>query len=498
MKPQLDKNYQRNVLQRWKPVLEAGGKKITNPHVALSTALVLENTQEEFKQKGLIKESYGSTPSVPAASSFGGMAAQPGTNLVPDGGHALGSTTDYGVNDSRIPTIVIPTLRRVYPELLAHEIMGVQPMNGPVGFAYAIRHQYGVNRNGDAGNLDGQGTEIGYNTIYSDFTGASGLTELDRSGNYAADVNGQPLSPVRSSNDYWQAFAGVGAGGIDNDDNFNGMGATLADSEWWKIGEDMPMAQFKIEKGIVEARTRKLGAHWSRELGEDMMNMHGIDVDAEMVNVLSYEIAAEIDRQSISEQVKAALNGTLGQHFSLWTPVSADGRHQQERLGTLYTQVLIASQRIATNTRRSHANYAIADSTVTAFLERMSDYSLDAAGVAVDGESVGVTRVGTLRQGSIKLFRDTFGGDFANGNGYILLGYKGKTPYDAGIVYCPYIPLQLMRENGETDFTPRIGVRTRYGMLNNLYGAANYYHFIKVEGLNSSALLPDGSRVFAF
>lgn len=492
MKMHLDQNYQRNVLKRWKPVIEAGDVKISNPHVALSTALVLENTQREFQAKGLLSESYGSTPSVPAASSFGGMGAQPGDNLVPDGGGAFGTTNDYGVNDSRIPTIVIPTLRRVYPELLAHEIMGVQPMNGPVGFAYAIRHQYGVNRNGATGSTSAQGDEIGYNTIHSDFTGASGLTELDRSGNFAADVNGQALNPVRSSNDYWQAFAGG------NDDSFNGMGATLADSEWWKIGEDMPMAQFKIEKGIVEARTRKLGAHWSRELGEDMMNMQGIDVDAEMVNVLSYEIAAEIDRQSISEQVKAALNGTMGQHFSLWTPVSADGRHQQERLGTLYTQVLLASQRIATNTRRSHANYAIADSTVTAFLERMSDYTLDAAGVAVDGESVGVTRVGTLRQGSIKLFRDTFGGDFANGNGYVLLGYKGKTPYDAGIVYCPYIPLQLMRENGESDFTPRIGVRTRYGMLNNLFGAANYYHFIKVEGLNTAALLPDGSRVFSF
>lgn len=484
MRMHLDKNYQRNVLKRWKPVLEAGGKKIENAQKALSTALVLENTQREFQEKGLISESY--------TGSLGGMGAGPGTNLTPTGGGALGTATDFGPNDSRIPTIVIPTLRRVYPELLAHEIMGVQPMNGPVGFAYAIRHQFGENARGEAGNSYVQGDEIGYNTLHSDFTGASGLAELDRSGNFAADVNGGALSPVRSSNDYWKAFAGG------NGDDMNGMGANLTDAEWWKIGEDMPMAQFKIEKGVVEAKTRKLGAHWSRELGEDMMNMHGIDVDAEMVNVLSYEIASEIDRQSISEQVKAALNGTLGSHFSLWSPVSADGRHQQERLGTLYTQVLIASQRIATNTRRSHANYAIADSTVTAFLERMSDYSLDAAGVAVDGESVGVTRVGTLRQGSIKLFRDTFGGDFANGNGYILLGYKGKTPYDAGIVYCPYIPLQLMRENGESDFTPRIGVRTRYGMLNNLYGAANYYHFIKVEGLNTTALLADGSRVFAY
>jgi hypothetical protein len=481
----LTPDYQENVLNRWSKVLEAG-KGINDPNTALATALVLENTQREF-QKGL-NESYTG-----ATSSAGGFGACFGTGAGtgPSGGGALGSAFDYSVNDKRIPTVVIPTLRRIFPELLAHNVVGVQPMNGPAGFAFALRAQYGRNRQGVAGDSSVTGQEIGYNTINSDFTGASGMTELDESGNYCNTVDGVgPISPVAASNDLWQAFAGTSSAELER---ANGMGASLCDAEWWKIGEDMPMSHFQMEKGIVEAKSRKLAAHWSLELAEDMMNMHGVDVDSEMVNIMSYEIQAEIDRQLLGEMVKAAINGTAGQHYSTWSPVSADGRNQLERIGTLYTQFLIGAQRVATNTRRGPANFAIADSTTTAFLERLSDFTLDGASVAADNDSVGVARVGTLRQGAIKLYRDTFAG----GN-YVLLGYKGPTAYDSGIIYCPYIPIQLLKATGEQDFSPRIGVRTRYGVLANLFGSANYYHFIKVEGINSVLLAADGGRVFSF
>lgn len=482
----LTPDYQEKVLGRWSKVLEAG-KSIEDPNTALATALVLENTQREF-QKGQMNESYTG-----ATSSIGGFGANfgPQAGTAPVGGGALGSAFDYSVNDSRIPTIVIPTLRRIFPELLAHNVCGVQPMNGPAGFAFALRAQYGVNRTGLAGDTSVAGEEIGYNTIHSDFTGASGLTSLDESGNYAATVEGVgPINPVQATNTLWQSFAGTSQAELDR---ANGLGASLTDSEWWKIGEDMPMSHFVMEKGIVEAKTRKLAAHWSLELAEDMMNMHGVDVDSEMVNIMSYEIQAEIDRQLLGEMVKSAINGTAGQHYSTWSPVSADGRNQLERIGTLYTQFLLGAQRIATNTRRGPANFAIADSSTTAFLERLSDFTLDGASVQADNDSVGVSRVGTLRQGAIKLYRDTFAG----GN-YILLGYKGPTAYDSGIIYCPYIPIQLLKATGEQDFSPRIGVRTRYGVLANLFGSANYYHFIQVDGINSVLLAADGGRVFSF
>ena len=270
----------------------------------------------------------------------------------------------------------------------------------------------------------------------------------------------------------------------------------MANAEWWKIGEDMPMSQFSLEKGIVEAKTRKLGAHWSLELGEDMQNMHGINTQEELLNIMSYEIQAEIDRQLLGEMVKSALNGTAGLHYSTWSPVSADGRNQIERIGTLYTQVLINAHKVAINTRRGPANFAFAGTKVCSLLERLGDFAMDKEGdsvATIASENASITKAGTIRHGAINLYRDTFGGD------YILMGYKGKNPYDSGIIYCPYIPLQMMNAVGTQDFTPRMGVRTRYGVLNHLFGAANYYHMMKIEGLTAAGLGDDSNgRLFTY
>jgi len=456
----LPANYQEKVLEKWTPVLEAEGlSKISSEQIRLSTALVLENTQREFDK---VNESY--------TGQAAGMGAQAGaySTGLPNGAGQLGSTFDYGANDARMPTIVIPTARRIFPELIAHNTVGVQPMYGPVGFAFAFRARYGSNGKGTVT----QGTEIGYNLVDSAFTGASGNA---------------------TTGAYWEAFAGTGSAGALGQNTYgeDGQGATLAGSEWWNIGEDMPMAKFSMEKAIVEAKSRKLAAHWSLELAEDMMNMHGVDVDAEMVNIISYEIQAEIDRQLLAEMVKAAI---AGGRVSTWSPVSADGRNQLERIGTLYTQILQKSNEIAITSRRGPATFAFGSPNVCAILERLQDFVLDKAGnAALDTNTVGISKVGTMRNGGITLYRDTF----AMGN-YALLGYKGPTPYDAGIIYTPYIPVQLLRALGQENFTPRIGVRTRYGILSNLFGAGNYYHFIKVDGLTSSVLEASGSRVFMY
>jgi hypothetical protein len=489
----LNSDYQETIMRRWAPVLDAGAP-ITSETARMATALVLENTQREF---GALTESYTGV-----VSNAGGMGAGPNTGVVgaldPNGGGALGIDQNYGVGDSRIPTIVIPTLRRIFPELIAHDIVGVQPMGGPVGFAFALRFQYGANSAG--GLADGvgrptQGNEMGYNQIESHFTGASGLLNpgSHTTADYFAATNypaGQPgVGTASSASEYWQAFAGT----TNSFGYARGMGADLGDAEWWKIGDDMPMAQFRMEKGVVEAKTRKLAANWSLELAEDMKKMHGTDVDSEMVNVMSYEVKAEIDRQLLGEMVKAAIVGGSA-HTSQWSPVSADGRNQLERIGTIYTQVLVKSQQIAILTRRGPATFAVASPTVTALLERLGDFALDTAPVKANNNNIGVSKVGVMRNGGITVYRDTFAG-----GEYVLLGYKGPTAYDSGIIYCPYIPMQMNRAVGPQSFDPRVGLRTRYGILANLFGSANYYHFMKVDGLIDTALTGDnGGRLFLY
>lgn len=459
----LSPDYQDKVLKRWMPVIEAGGK-INDEYRKIATAMVLENTQREFDE--VLAESY-------PAGAFGAQATSPAGN----GGGAFGAYTagTYGGADARIPTIVIPTVRRIFPELLAHDVVGVQPMNGPVGFAFALRAKYG--QHGVMGSAAARMTsanEIGYNTIDSAHTGTSGNA---------------------GTGAFWESYAGAVAGtSLFGNVYADGQGATLQQSEWAAIGTDMPMAQFSMEKGIVEAKTRKLAANWSLELAEDMKKMHGVDVDSEMVNILSYEIQAEIDRQLVTEMVRAAINGS---RTSTWSPVSADGRNQMERIGTLYTHILDKSNEVAIYSRRGPANFAIVSPKVAALLERLQDFTVwnGANDAKLNTNQIGVAKMGTLRQGNIACYRDTFAG----GN-YMLLGYKGPNPYDSGIIFCPYIPVQLMRAIGPQDFTPRIGARTRYGILQHVFGSHLYYHFCKIDDLTVSGLVGDSAsnRIFTY
>lgn len=446
-------------LEKWSQVIDAGGK-IEDRFTKLATAMVLENTHQEFLEKGMIRESYSD-----------GIGAQAGG--AGQGGGQMGSTYDYGTNDARIPTIVIPTVRRIFPELLAHECVGVQPMTGPVGFAFAYRAKYGDNGAfNTASAVASAGTEIGYNSLDSTFTGVTGNI---------------------GTGSYWNAYAGAtrGTGLYTNQLYADGKGAPLSTSEWAKIGTDMPMAKFSLEKAVVEATERKMASHWSLELAEDVKKMHGLDVDSEMVNIISYELQAEIDRQLLTEMVLAAINAGFA---STWTPVSADGRNQMERLGTLYTHILDKKQDVAIRTRIGPANFMIASPKVCAIIERFQDFMVWSGkeNNNIDTNQMGVAKVGMLKSG-IKVMRDTFAG----GN-YILLGHKGKLPAYNGIIYCPYIPVTLMRAINPTDFSPVLGARTRYGILSHLFGSGNFYHFIRIADLTSSALAADGGRVFMY
>lgn len=466
-----DHKYAEKIVAKWAPVLEAG-PSIENDQVKLTTAMVLENTEKDFKRQGLITETNGMVSQGTGGIAGAADPVAPASNGV------------LGTSDFHWPSIVIPMVRRIFPSLISHEIVGVQPMNGPIGFAFAFRARYGANGQLGIGNLDlstsnantgdlsvGNGTEIGYNYVDSRYTGVS-----------ADAVTGT----------MWQAYTGITGGRF-----VDGQGQNTGIGEYNNVGDGYPMAKFELIKQSVEAKTRKLAANWSPELAEDMMAMHGIDVEAEMVNILTYEIAAEIDRQLLNEQVKVAITGGK---TSVWTPVSADGRNQIERIGTLLTQLNLMSNKIAETTRRGSANFCIASTRVTSVLQRLNanGFAPSAKGSIPSLPNSGVgslIKVGLINAGAQLLIRDTFaGGDYA------LLGYKGSHQGDSGVVYCPYIPVQMMKAVRTDNFTPEVGARTRYGVLNNCFGSANYYQFVACQNMSGVGLAgdDDGTRQFTF
>ena len=503
----LGPDYQEKVMERWAPVL-AEGEEIKSEQVRLATALVLENTQRQFSE---------------------GMATQ--------GGSIFGTKSDYSHNDSRQATTVIPMARRFFPNMFAHKVVGVQPMNGPLGLAYAIRSVYGHKtgpRTGD--NIEIDGSEIGYNTVKGGHTGATseyatstehrsvhgyaydptvvGVGE-DKAGKGAVGISilGAADAPALSAglqtmltaaiadatsakgsalttqeeaavtadfnatyggkdgdqaSDFWRAFAGANSQIT--------SGAELASTEWLDIERDMATAEIRYSKSVVVAKSRKLGAHWSREMAEDMTAMSGIDTNAEMVSTLSYEIQAELDRELLGEMARAAI---LAKNVSYYDPASSDGRWQLERYSSFYTDVIDVAQAIAVRTRRGAANFAVAAPKAVTLFQRLQSFQGDTAkaGTVNTAGDLSVSEMG-VTEGGIQVYRDTFaGGD------YCLLGYKGGRTSDSGVMYCPYVPVTLWESTGQGDDTPRIGVRTRYGVMNNMFGAGNYYHFIKLANL---------------
>jgi hypothetical protein len=440
------------LVEKWDKVLSAG-QGIQSDYVKAATAVVLENTQNLSEASGAMGVG-GSTSAMPTVAGYG-----------------AGST------DTRMPNQLVPMVRRAFPELLAHDVVGVQPMSGPVGFAFALRFKYGANGKNvlpNGATIPGTDVtdELGYNNLDSGFTGTSGN-----------------ITTTPTTSGAWAAYTGAGSSIYGGTVAFDGQGADLADAQWWGIDQDMPMLNMTLDKSVVEAKVRKIGAHWSLELEEDANKQFGINIDGEMANMATAQITAETDRQLLTELVKAAITDN---NISVWDPVTADGRNQQERIGTLYTHIIDRANEVGVRTRMGAANYAIADPRTMALFERLRDFkTFDTAGsVNIDSGKMGVAKVGTLRQSGITAYRDSFAG----GN-YVLLGYKGNGPTQTGIVFCPYVPVETMRAVDPNTFTPKMGVRTRYGILSNLLGAGNFGHFIQVANLNSS-VAADGGRIF--
>lgn len=450
--------HQRKLLKKWAPILESGSK-IMSESTKIALAQVLENTRNYYKMKGMLNEAgtFGPRSGIQHASTIGQKdnGVLRGADAVP----YRNPMSEYG--DYYLPNVVMPMLRRIMPDLIANDLVGVQPLNGPVGYALAYRPLYGQHGQAGVGNLTSD-NEIGYNPVDTRWTGKTG----ELTGDMDADA--------------WQAYAGNGSA------QWLGEGQNLGTAEYANMDDTYPTVTFGLVKSSVEAKTRKLAAHWSPELAEDMQAMHGIDVEKEMVNTLTYEVGAEIDRQIITEMVKAAITGKT---VTTWSPVSADGLDQMGRLATLLTHITVEANQVAVRTRRGNANFVVTTPRICALLQQLgmnkftSFKSTDAVPTTPDTGVGALAKVGLINDDSMLLVRDAYA---ATGTSdYILLGYKGKQPGDSGIIYMPYIPLQLSKVIQPGSFTPSIGARTRYGVMSSPWDASRYYSFVKVHDLTS-------------
>jgi hypothetical protein len=464
---------------KWRKVLDYSSDSIPairNEHVYKTTAMLLENQEQWCYQESNTASTggvFGATTSI---------------------GNGIANSDSYAPGDARLPKILIPMIRRTFPELISNEIVGVQPMGGPVGLAFALRYAYQGETLG-ADGIDGKAftsTSRG-NKPWDDYTGSAGLPN---------DELGYQLLDTR--------FTGTSAGFLSGHaewtfaDQDRGIAELLSNYE---LTGKIPQIELKFEKTAVEAGTRRLATRWSVELEQDIKNMNGIDIDGELTNAMSYEIQAEIDREVVMRMIQTAFNAGAGAGFSIWSPVSADGRWTAERNITFYQRLIIESGRMAARNRRGAANFVIATPRVCSILEMLPDFKVYEINGTVSTAGVGIAKVGTVGS-RWTVYRDTrtevqnsslYSPNYYTGQTsgveYALLGYKGSEYYDTGLIYCPYIPIMVQRTIGPNDFAPRVGLMTRYGIVNNIFGASLYYHLIIVKGLGT-AFTPGSVSVY--
>ena len=352
------------------------------------------------------------------------------------------------------------------PNLVAYELAGVQPMNGPTGLIFAMRSRF-TNQSGDeaffnepesafsankAGTNIGQATQGDYTQgVDDDGTVGFGSTGTQRGTNPAILEN--------NASDAVQAQYSVGQGMATGDSEALGDG----------VNGDFNEMAFSIEKVTVTAKSRALKAEYSLELAQDLKAIHGLNAEAELANILSSEILAEINREVIrtiyktaeaGSQVNVANNG----FFNL--DVDSNGRWSVEKFKGLLFNIERDANRIAQRTRRGKGNIILTSADVASALTMAGvlDYT-PALNANLQVDDTGNTFAGTIN-GKYRVYIDPFSANSAQ-NQYYVVGYKGTSPYDAGLFYCPYVPLQMVRAVGENSFQPKIGFKTRYGLVSN-------------------------------
>jgi hypothetical protein len=437
--------------EKWAPILDHQGlDPIKDSHRRSVTAILLENQEREMREE---RDFLYETPNMNTQTGAGGFGA----------GFSAGANGAGPV--AGFDPVLISLIRRSMPNLVAYDLAGVQPMNGPTGLIFAMRSRYGTQ----------SGSESFFDEVDTSWSGQDSGFD-NESGLYVEGSDGASVGLGTTARQ-----AGSNPGLLSPDSNATqaayttGQGMRTDDSEALGAdgGDQFNQMAFSIEKVTVTAKSRALKAEYSLELAQDLKAIHGLNAEAELANILSTEILAEINREVIRTIYKIAESGaqhnvaTAGK-FDL--DIDSNGRWSVEKFKGLIFQIERDANAIATRTRRGKGNMIMCSADVASALTMAGvlDYT-PALNANLQVDDTGNTFAGIL-QGKYRVYIDPYsGGSNPNSGGgqYYVVGYKGSSPYDAGIFYCPYVPLQMVRAVGENSFQPKIGFKTRYGLVAN-------------------------------
>ena len=445
--------------EKWAPLLDYEGlDKISDPHKRSVTAVLLEN-QEKFLREESAFSSGLSLMEQPTNS--GNAAGQPTGNPATTAGFGANATSSGPV--AGFDPVLISLIRRSMPNLVAYDLAGVQPMSGPTGLIFAMRSRY----------TNQSGTEAFYDEANSAFSGQS--AGLNKTGGMA-DVNAG-LGTTAQSGTNPSVLNPVGTATSTDYNVGEGMATGTAESLDGTGTDAFNQMAFSIEKVTVTAKSRALKAEYSLELAQDLKAIHGLNAEAELANILSTEILAEINREVIRTIYKIAEQGAVSNTATAGVfdlDIDSNGRWSVEKFKGLLFQIERDANAIAQRTRRGKGNIILCSADVASALTMAGvlDYT-PALNANLNVDDTGNTFAGVL-QGKYRVYIDPYAANLNasnvatnSGQQYYVVGYKGTSPYDAGLFYCPYVPLQMVRAVGENSFQPKIGFKTRYGISAN-------------------------------
>ena len=446
--------------EKWAPLLNHEGcESIKDSHRRAVTAVLLEN-QEKFLREQAAFEGGNVQSLMEAPANAGNAAGAQG---------GFGGDATPGGPVAGFDPVLISLIRRSMPNLVAYDLAGVQPMSGPTGLIFAMRSRY----------TSQSGTEALFDEADTTFSGQNAGSGADIDQAFANAVSGIGTTTQAGS----------------NPSVLNPVGS--ATSTAYNVGQGMPTGDaealdgtganafnqmaFSIEKVTVTAKSRALKAEYSLELAQDLKAIHGLNAEAELANILSTEILAEINREVIRTIYKVAEQGAVS---NTATPgvfdldIDSNGRWSVEKFKGLLFQIERDANAIAQRTRRGKGNIILCSADVASALTMAGvlDYT-PALNANLNVDDTGNTFAGVL-QGKYRVYIDPYAANLTSanagaGNQYYVVGYKGSSPYDAGLFYCPYVPLQMVRAVGENSFQPKIGFKTRYGIVANPFAEGN-------------------------
>ena len=460
--------------EKWGPILDFDGvDPIKDAHRRNVTAILLENQEKELREEAsfLSEQPTVNTGTTSSAAGFSADAT------------AAGPVAGFD-------PVLISLIRRSMPNLVAYDLAGVQPMNGPTGLIFAMRSRFNTQ----------SGTEALFNEPDSAFSGQDDGFDVT-SGFTATGASNVGLGTTAQSGSNPGLLNATAAQTNATDYNV-GQGMRTDDSEALgnTAGDHFNQMAFSIEKVTVTAKSRALKAEYSLELAQDLKAIHGLNAEAELANILSTEILAEINREVIRTiynvaEPGAQANVASGGTFDLDT--DSNGRWSVEKFKGLIFQIERDANAIAQRTRRGKGNMILCSADVASALTMAGvlDYT-PALNANLNVDDTGNTFAGVL-QGKYRVYIDPFAAN-VSATQYYVIGYKGSSPYDAGLFYCPYVPLQMVRAVGQDTFQPKIGFKTRYGIVENPFSQGDvtnqglgvltrnknrYYRRVKVTNL---------------